>query len=158
MNTFRLLTALLSTALFASESLATGGSGDVVLRTGADTTSSECTVREGRDCHFAFNSTTEAEGINSKVFQVNARTAVACLAPMVVGNEVGVVTFWKVVGTSNTGTRYNSVVPTAASASTLSLAVNTDCFTMSTGRWWIEVVSKASTSDYAIVVITGSEE
>jgi len=163
MNTFKLLTVLLAIVLFPLESLAVGDSGDVPLRTGPDTTSSTCSVREGRDCHFAFNNTAPVPAltganINSKVFQVDGRTAIACLAPMDAGNVVGKVTFWKVVGTSNTGTQENSMVPTSATASTLNLAANTNCFTMSTGRWWIEVVTVASTSTYAIVVVTGSKE
>ena len=163
MNTFKLLTVLLAIVLFPLESLAIGDSGDVPLRTGPDTTSSTCSVREGRDCHFAFNNTAPdpalaGANINSKVFQVDGRTAIACLAPMAAGNVAGEVTFWKVVGTSNTGTQENSMVPSSAASSTLSLDANNDCFTLSTGRWWIEVTTVASTSNYAIVVITGSKE
>jgi hypothetical protein len=163
MNTFKLLTVLLAVVLFPLESLAVGDSGDVPLRTGPDTTSSTCSVREGRDCHFAFDDTPVATGVNSKVFQVDGRTAIACLAPMAAGNIAGAVRFWKVVGTSNTGTQVNSMVPAIASASTLTLgatiATNNDCFTMSTGRWWIEVTTSATnTGTHAIVVVTGSKE
>jgi hypothetical protein len=163
MNTFKLLTALLAIVLFPLESLAAGNSGEVPLRTGPDTTSSECSVREGRDCHFAFDHTAVGAAVNSKVFQVDGRTAIACLAPMAAGNVAGAVRFWKVVGTSNTGTRVNSMVPAIASASTLTLgatiATNNDCFTMSTGRWWIEVTTSATnTGTHAIVVVTGSKE
>jgi len=159
MKMFKILTVLLAVVLFPFESLAAGDSGQVPLRTGPDTTSSSCSVREGRDCHFAFDHSGLATGINSKVFQVDARTAIACLTPMVAGNIAGAVTFWKVVGTSNVGTRYNSMVPTAASASTLDLSSNTECFTLSTGRWWIEVTTQATnTGTHAIVVVTGSRE
>jgi hypothetical protein len=166
MNTFKLLVVLLSVAL-PLESLASGNSGTVPLRTGPNTTSSECSVREGRDCHFAFNDSTIGQAVNSKVFQVDARTAIACLAPMDTttggsGNVAGAVRFWKVVGTSNDGTQANSMVPAIASASTLTLgatiATNNDCFTMSTGRWWIEVTTITSTASHAIVVVTGSKE
>ena len=158
MNTFKLLTVLLAIVLFPLESLAVGDSGDVPLRTGPDTTSGSCSVREGRDCHFSFNNTAVATAVNSKVFQVDAKTAIACLAPMNALNVVGKVKFWKVVGTSNTGTQINSMVPSSSASSTLSLAANNDCFTLSTGRWWIEVTTAASTANYAIVVITGSKE
>jgi len=158
MNTFKLLTVLLAIVLFPFQSLAVDGSGDEELRTGPDRTSGTCSVREGRDCHFSFNSTTLAMAVNSKVFQVDARTAVACLAPINASNVAGAVKFWKVVGTSNTGTWANSMVPSSSASSTLSLAANNDCFTLSTGRWWIEVTTAASTANYAIVVITGSKE
>jgi len=158
MNTFKLLTVLLAIVLFPFQSLAVDGSGDEELRTGPDRTSGTCSVREGRDCHFSFNSTTLAMAVNSKVFQVDARTAVACLAPINASNVAGAVKFWKVVGTSNTGTWANSMVPSSSASSTLSLAANNDCFTLSTGRWWIEVTTAASTASYAIVVITGSKE
>jgi hypothetical protein len=163
MNTFKLLTVLLAIVLFPFQSLAVDGSGNEELRTGPDRTSGTCSVREGRDCHFSFNSTTLAMAVNSKVFQVDARTAIACLAPMDTttggsGNTAGAVKFWKVVGTSNTGTWANSMVPSSAASSTLSLGANNDCFTLSTGRWWIEVTTAASTASYAIVVITGSKE
>jgi len=161
MNTFKLLTVLLAIVLFPLESLAVDNSGDVPLRTGPDTTSRTCSVREGRDCHFAFDDTPLVQAVNSKVFQVDARTAVACLASMDILNVAGAVKFWKVVGTSNSGTWANSMVPTAATASTLTLASNTECFTMSTGRWWIEVTIAATldkTVANAIVVITGSKE
>lgn len=158
MKMFKVLTVLLAIMLFPFESLAAGDSGQVPLRTGPDTTSSSCSVREGRDCHFAFNNSTIGQDVNSKVFQVDGRTAIACLAPMAAGNVAGAVRFWKVVGTSNSGTQENSMVPSAATASTLSLAANTNCFTISTGRWWIEVTTVASTSTHAIVVVTGSKE
>ena len=158
MNMFKLLTVLLAIVLFPFQSLAVDGSGDVPLRTGPDTTSGSCSVREGRDCHFSFNSTTLATAVNSKVFQVDARTAVACLAPINALNVAGAVKFWKVVGTSNAGTWANSMVPSSSASSTLSLSANNDCFTLSTGRWWIEVTTAASTASYAIVVITGSKE
>ncbi len=168
MKMFKILTVLLAMVLFPLESLAVDGSGEVPLRTGPDTTSGSCSVREGRDCHFAFDDTTLAQAVNSKVFQVDARTAIACLAPMDItsggsstGNVAGAVKFWKVVGTSNTGTYANSMVPSAASASTLSLASNTECFTLSTGRWWMEVTIAATLDKSvanAIVVITGSKE
>jgi len=166
MKMFKILTVLLAIVLFPLESLAVDGSGTTPLRTGPDTTSSSCSVREGRDCHFAFDNTTLAQAVNSKVFQVDARTAVACLAPMNItsggsGNAAGAVKFWKVVGTSNTGTYANSMVPSSASASTLDLSSNTNCFTMSTGRWWIEVTIAATLNKSvanAIVVITGSKE
>ena len=84
---------------------------------------------------------------------------------MAAGNIAGAVRFWKVVGTSSAGTQENSMVPAVASASTLTLgatiATNNDCFTMSTGRWWIEVTTAATldkTVANAIVVITGSKE
>lgn len=158
MNTLKLLTVLLAVVLFPLESLAAGDSGDESLHTGPDRTSSTCSVREGRDCHFSFNNTAVATTVNSKVFQVDARTAVACLTPMHASNLAGAVKFWKVVGTSNTGTQINSMVPSSSASSTLSLAANNDCFTLSTGRWWIEVTTAASTANYAIVVITGSKE
>jgi len=158
MNTFKLLTVLLAIVLFPFQSLAVDGSGNEELRTGPDRTSGTCSVREGRDCHFSFNSTTLAMAVNSKVFQVDARTAIACLAPINASNVAGAVKFWKVVGTSNTGTWANSMVPSSSASSTLSLAANNDCFTLSTGRWWIEVTTAASTANYAIVVITGSKE
>ena len=159
MNTFKLLTVLLAMALFPFQSLAAGNAGDVTIRTGPDRTSGSCSVREGRDCYFVFGTATPlTTALNSKVFQVDARTAVACLAPINALNVAGAVKFWKVVGTSNTGTWANSMVPSSSASSTLSLASNNDCFTLSTGRWWIEVTTAASTATYAIVVITGSKE
>jgi len=157
MNTFKLLTVLLAIVLFPLESLAVGDSGGVPLRTGPDTTSGSCSVREGRDCYFVFGTTTPlATALNSKVFQVDARTAIACLAD--VGNTSGSVTFWKAVNPIAPVTRANSMVPSAASASTLTVGVtNTNCFTLSTGRWWIEVTAATNSVD-SVVVITGSKE
>ena len=155
MNTLKFLTVLLSIVLFPLQSLATGDAGTNPLRTGPDTTSSECSVRAGKDCYFVFGTTALGTGVNSKVFQVEARTAVACLAAS--GNTLGSVRFWKVVNPIAPVTQAKSMVPSASTASTLSLPSNTDCFTMSTGRWWMEVTAITDTSD-TFVVVTGSKE
>ena len=157
MNTLKFLTVLLAMALFPFQSLAAGNAGDVTIRTGPDRTSGSCSVREGRDCYFVFGTATPlTTALNSKVFQVDARTAIACRAD--VGNTSGSVTFWKAVNPIAPVTRANSMVPSDASASTLTVGVtNTNCFTLSTGRWWIEVTTATNSFD-SVVVITGSKE
>ena len=122
------------------------------LTIGVDRNSKQTGVRAGKECYFAFNNATPATSVNSKVFEVNCNKANVYTAGMKADatNTAGAGSFWKVVGDSNTATQENS-----EEIHTFALGTKTD-FTLSRGRWWIEITTAGSSSVDNIIQIVGS--
>lgn len=122
-----------------------------LTREQSPTSTRSCSIDSGDTCYFGINA---ANPGNSMTFNVPSYNAVACFDNDLAAATAGAaqVKFWKVI---SSGLKVGSFVPTAATSSTLGAGLPTDCFTLTTGTWWIEVSIVPSGSQVGLVTITG---